>query len=100
MDTMKVPEHILDIVAVQALDYTKRYRERWLGDIPEKYKLYVEENSTHHIVKTSERRALHRNILEKLGQRYSSQETLWQSPLYLGLRSPGCGEKRVGTSLR
>lgn len=67
-NNIEVPDHILDMVAHRAEAYAERSQERWLANLSEDDKKNAIENSTHHLVRNPERRALHRKILEEISR--------------------------------
>ncbi len=89
-NTIKVPEHILDMVADRAEAYAKESQDRWLGGFSDKKKQEILKNSTHHIVRSDERRKLHRQILQEIVQNIIGKKP--EKPILLYV----CGPMGVG----
>ncbi len=68
MAKIQVPDHILDYIAERAEDYTQSSHERLLGHFTAEKQSKIEAQSTHHLVRTEERRELHKTILEAIIQ--------------------------------
>lgn len=88
-----VPDHILDMIPECANCYVKKSKERLLAHINDDQHETIFASSTHHITGTSERRELHRSILQETA-RSITPKSLSEKPTLIYV----CGPPAVGKS--
>ena len=89
-----IPEHILDIVANSAEKYIRNNEDRLLAGVKsDAERQEILDNSTHNIVRDSERREFHKEIIKEAIGNFVANESTNDKPILFVFAGPSVSGK-------